>query len=263
MGKIIHLDKIGGGTGTGWSGQVEFRADLPITVGEPAVGSIYLVEKPTTILFGAYTTHQSGLYIREGNTGALSDWRRLNVKVNFTDAEFAIVNAADQSKRAVYDLSLITASTIRTYQHQDKDGVIAHLDDIPTVTDYSNIDTTTISTFSDTGVVHSNLVVNGLDNAKTYIADCFIIWSHNATNTDAFFEFRNFAVNILSEQLTIEPKDSGGAGPGGTNQRIPAYMTGEVTPTAGSIQLDLFFGTTDTDDETTVYECVIRLREKQ
>jgi hypothetical protein len=130
-------------------------------------------------------------------------------------------------------------------------------------TDYSNIDTTTISTFSTTGVVHSNLVVNGLDNAKTYIVDCFFIWSHNATNSDAFFEFRNLASNILSERLVIEPKDSSGAGPGGTNQRFPAYATGEVQPTAGSIHLDLFFGTGSAGDQTTVYEAVIRLREKQ
>ena len=134
---------------------------------------------------------------------------------------------------------------------------------VPTIpTDYSNIDTTTISTFSTTGQVHSSLVVNGLDNAKTYIAEAFWIWSHNATNTDAFFEFRNFASNILSERLVIEPKDSGGPGPGETNQRIPASATGEVTPTAGSVQLDFLFGTSDAVDQTTVYEVVMRLREK-
>jgi hypothetical protein len=34
MGVVIHLDKTGtGGSGQGWNGQVEFRADLPITLG--------------------------------------------------------------------------------------------------------------------------------------------------------------------------------------------------------------------------------------
>ncbi len=132
IGTVIHGEDAGsgGGSGTGWNGQVEFRGDLPITLGNPPIGSIYLVEKPTTILFGAYKTYQSGLYIKDTDTGSLSDWRRLNVKVNFTDSEFALVSAADNSKRARFDLSLITASTTRTYTYQDKDGTIALLSDI-------------------------------------------------------------------------------------------------------------------------------------
>tara|TARA_R100000655_G_scaffold32644_1_gene64552 strand:+ start:1650 stop:2963 length:1314 start_codon:yes stop_codon:yes gene_type:complete len=131
MKPIIHLDRRGsggGGTGTGWNGQVEFRADLPITLGTPAVGEIYLVEKKTTLL--GFTTYQSGLYIRDNNTGALSDWRRLNVKVQFTDSEFTIVSAVDTSKRAKFDVSLVTASTTRTYTYPDKSGTFALLSDV-------------------------------------------------------------------------------------------------------------------------------------
>ena len=122
----------GGGTGTGWDGQVEFRADLPTTLSSPAIGSIYLVEKKTTILFGAYTTYQSGLYIKDTDTGSLNDWRRLNVKVNFTDSEFAVVNAADQSKRAQFDLSLYTTATTRTITWPDKNITVAGIGDIIT-----------------------------------------------------------------------------------------------------------------------------------
>jgi len=129
MGVVIHLDKTGtGGSGQGWNGQVEFRADLPITLGTPAIGEIYLVEKKTTLL--GFTTYQSGLYIRDFNNGNLNDWRRLNVKVNFTDSEFAIVNAVDTSKKSKFDLSLITASTTRTYTLPDKNGTVALLSDI-------------------------------------------------------------------------------------------------------------------------------------
>lgn len=135
MGKVIHIDgATGGGDGNGWGGQVEFRGDLPITLGTPVIGDIWLVEKPTTFL--GFTTYQSGLYIRDFNTGALSDWRRLNVKVNFTDSEFAIVNASDTSKKAKFDMSLITNSTTRTYTWQDKDGTIALLSDITASTDH-------------------------------------------------------------------------------------------------------------------------------
>ena len=134
MKPVIHLDRKagGGGSGTGWQGQVEFRADLPVTVGTPAVGDVYLVEKPTTVLLGLYTTYQSGLYIRDLNNGNLNDWRKLNVKVKFTDGEFAVVSAADNSKQAKFDLSLLTTSTTRTYQWQDQDGTVALLSDIPT-----------------------------------------------------------------------------------------------------------------------------------
>ncbi len=129
MGIVIHLDKDGtGGSGTGWNGQVEFRADLPITLGTPAIGEIYLVEKKTTLL--GFTTYQSGLYIRDFNNGNLNDWRRLNVKVNFTDSEFAIVNAVDTSKKSKFDLSLVSTSTTRTYSLPDKDGTVAMLSDI-------------------------------------------------------------------------------------------------------------------------------------
>lgn len=123
----------GGGTGKGWDGQVEFRADLPITLANPAIGSIYLVEKKTTILFGAYTTYQSGLYIKDTDTGSLSDWRRMNVKVNFTDAEFAIVSAADESKRAQHDLSLVTSGATHVYKYPDKPGTFALTDDNGTI----------------------------------------------------------------------------------------------------------------------------------
>lgn len=117
-----------GGSGAGWDGKVEFRGDLPTTINDPQIGSIYLVEKPTKILLGAYTTYQSGLYFRDFNNGNLNDWRRLNVKVKFTDTEFRIVKASDQSKQAQFDLNLISAN--RSLTIQDKDGTIALVGDI-------------------------------------------------------------------------------------------------------------------------------------
>lgn len=88
MGVVIHIDGgagSGSGTGTGWDGQVEYRANLPITVGVPPIGSIYLVEKPTTFL--GITTYQSGLYIKDSDTGSLSDWRRLNIAVTLYNSD--------------------------------------------------------------------------------------------------------------------------------------------------------------------------------
>lgn len=132
MAKVIRIAHNGNGTGgTGWQGQVEFYANLPITLGTPAIGDVYLVEKPTTILLGAFTTKQSGLYIRDFNTGALSDWRKLNVKVKFLDSEFAVVSVGDESKQAKLDISGLSAATTRTMTVQDASGTIAYLADIP------------------------------------------------------------------------------------------------------------------------------------
>ena len=139
-GKVIDLSQLtggGGGSGTGWDGQVEFRGDLPITVGTPAVGSIYLVEKPTTILLGAYTTYQSGLYFRDLNNGNLSDWRRLNIKIKFTDGEFKVVGVADESKVLQFDVSSIATSTTRTASWQNSSGIVAWLSDI--ITNHSGL----------------------------------------------------------------------------------------------------------------------------
>ncbi len=111
-------------------GRVEFRADLPVTIGFPAVGAIFVVEKPTTILLGLYTTFQSGWYIKDNDTGSLNDWRRLNKKFKYTASEFAIVDPTDQSKQGQFDASSITTDTIRTYVIPDKNGTIALISDI-------------------------------------------------------------------------------------------------------------------------------------
>jgi hypothetical protein len=158
-GIVIHGDDNGGGSGIGWDGQVEFRSDLPITIGIPPVGSIYLVEKKTT-LFG-FTTYQSGLYIKELDTGSLNDWRRLNIKVTFQDNEFTIVKAADNSSKAQFDLSLLSTSTTRVLTVQDKDGTIALLSDI---SGSNSLDADAFPTF-DTAVALSdlNLIIADLE----------------------------------------------------------------------------------------------------
>ena len=125
----------GSGTAKGWKEAVEYYANLPLTLITPIIGDIYLVEKPTKIGIGilSYTTRQSGLWIKDANTGSLSDWRKLNVKVKFLDNEFAVVSVADETKQMKLDSSEISASTVRTLKSPDKDGTIALLSDFGTV----------------------------------------------------------------------------------------------------------------------------------
>ena len=255
---VIHLDRPNQFAFTGWSGEAVNFAGLPSAA--TVDGQFWMVLNASGSRF-LFTYKASGLYLSESGS-----WRKINnAQLLLNDDQFSVYNAIDNTKQITFDVSAISTATKRTATWPNKDGTIAMLSDITSggFTDYSNIDTTNIITFSTVGVTHSNLVVNGLDNAKTYYAEAFVIWSHDASNTDAFFEFRNFASNILSERITIEPQDSGGGGAGGTNQRIDLTMRGEVTPTAGSVQLDIFFGTSDNGDETTIYEAQIYLREKQ
>lgn len=127
----FFFDVGGGSIFTAWEGEVEFRENLPITAGIPLLGALYLVQKPTTILLGAYQTSKSGLYIKDSDTGSLNNWRRLNVKVRFTSEEFKIVDSDDQSKQLSHDVSAFSTGINRTLQWRDRGGVPAFLDDIP------------------------------------------------------------------------------------------------------------------------------------
>jgi hypothetical protein len=122
----------GSGATVGWKGEVEYYADLPISLSIPLIGDTYLVEQPTKIGIGilSYTTKQSGLWIKDFDTGSLSDWRKLNVKVKFLDSEFSVVSAADESAKAKFDMSLVSGSSVRSLKVQNKDGTIALLSDL-------------------------------------------------------------------------------------------------------------------------------------
>ena len=117
-----------GGTG-GWNGEVDTRNDLPLT-SPPLIGQIYLVRNPITdtVLGIPYRTYQSGLYIKDADTGSLSDWRRLNVKVQFTDSEFTLNNASNTSKQAKFNLANISSGFSRLLALPDRDGTLALLE---------------------------------------------------------------------------------------------------------------------------------------
>jgi hypothetical protein len=124
----------------GWDGEVNTRNDLPIAVGDPAIGTIYIVLNPITetVLGVPYKTYQSGLYLRSANTGALTDWERLNVKTQFVDSEFKVADFDDTSRQIMFDVSQVTSGNVRTLIFQDKNYTVAGVDDI-TVTNATNI----------------------------------------------------------------------------------------------------------------------------
>lgn len=126
----FFFDAIAANIGIGWAGQVATRNDLPITLDNPLVGEVYLVEQPITdtILGIPYRTYQSGFYIRDTNNGNLNDWRRLNVKVQFTGSEFAIVDAARTSAQFGFDPTRITEGFKRIFTAPDRDSLLVGID---------------------------------------------------------------------------------------------------------------------------------------
>jgi hypothetical protein len=199
---LVGLLGFNSGSGAGYE-SVEFRADLPTTLVDPAIGTVYLVEKPTTILFGTYTTYQSGLYIKDADTGSLNDWRRLNMKNKYLDTEFFIADDVDQSKQFTFQASGITPSTVRVQTVQDKDGVLAHLADVPEKASQAEVDAKTDDTKFVTPLKLENsqrfdefkqplstgfrgtppvLTINGGDNTKFDLSAGIIVHVDSSTN---------------------------------------------------------------------------------
>lgn len=122
--------------------EVNTYNDLPTTLGTPVIGEKYIVNNPvsSTILGIPYRTFQSGMYIRDTNAGALSDWRRLNVKVQYTTGELEVHDTIDTSKVFGFVASLLTGGVKRLLTIQDKSYTIGdHADSIGTVTVHSDV----------------------------------------------------------------------------------------------------------------------------
>ncbi len=93
-----------------------------------------------------------------------------------------------------------------------------------------------------------NLVVTGLDITSFYRFQVSFIISHDATNTSAIADIKDFGVSILPQVYTVEPKDN-------TN-RSWVTISGKIQPNplgAGQIQLQLDFGTENANNDTTLY----------
>ena len=111
-------------------GRVEFRADLPITIGFPPIGSIFIVEKPTFILV-IWKQFTSGHYIKDTDTGSLNDWRKFNKKSRFTTDEFRIFDATDQTKQVAFDASSQNTGTTKILPIQNLDYSTGLIEDAP------------------------------------------------------------------------------------------------------------------------------------
>jgi hypothetical protein len=67
-----NLDITGSSGAVVFEGEVATFADLPITIGDPAVGAAFLVRESTGVWL--VNRHVAGIYIRRNNAGLATDW---------------------------------------------------------------------------------------------------------------------------------------------------------------------------------------------
>jgi hypothetical protein len=115
---ITYTDREGG-TGTGWSGEVDNFSLLPVA--EPLNdGQVFLVKNSTGLLI-TFNLKRSGYYLSNGTT-----WEKIsNVQRMFKDDELTFQDDVDNTKQLGYELSAIATGTRRIVQWQDRDGVVS------------------------------------------------------------------------------------------------------------------------------------------
>ena len=160
------------------------------------------------------------------------------------------VNTGDETT-----LSIQTKRPLKTVNGNSLEGVgnilISGFDPVAekVLTDYNSSQDTTVSTTNSTvGITYINLNTTGAIIGNPYKFTCSFSISHDATNSNAFIDIKDFGVSVLTQVYTVEPKD--------TNDRTWVTLQGEILPNAlgaGQFQLQLDFGTDDSDDDTTMY----------
>ena len=149
----------------------------------------------------------------------------------------------------------------------DSTGTITDLEETATggaLQDY-DVDTSIRITFT-TGVPPTEVAhafTTKVLPAGTYLIRPSVIWSHDETNSDYLGNVTAGASNgyPINPMHREEPAESGGGGPGGTNQRIPnPYPPFEfVLASDGTIDIEILYGTDDGSDESTVYYSAIEV----
>lgn len=104
----------------GIQGTVATHADLPVTLGTPALGAMYYVTTASgTWILG--TKKERGFWRRTANGGTLADWTHQNDTVELTiDSTGVLVDDGDNTKKLQWQLSGISTGQTRVLVPLDK-----------------------------------------------------------------------------------------------------------------------------------------------
>lgn len=179
------LDFAGGGGSQYIDGEVQYYADLPVTIGDPAVNSAYLVREASGTWFVG--RHPAGIYIRTANAGASTDWTYAGTFPDvFSDANFTIYNDANSSKEVQFDASLISNATTRTLTVPDASGTIKLSEEVRSdfATDTAYIGTAPIGSAESANVwTIYKIVIDSGGNITSTTTATNVAWDDRLTAT--------------------------------------------------------------------------------
>jgi hypothetical protein len=105
-------------------GEVADSSLLPITLGTPAIGDVFLAKAGSGIWL--LNRRPAGLYVRTANNGNLNDWYYLSAfqEVN-SDANLRVYHDADSSRQLALNVGSIAPATTRTLSAPDRSGRVS------------------------------------------------------------------------------------------------------------------------------------------
>jgi hypothetical protein len=187
-----------------------------------------------------------------------------NITNNATDINTLQTNNTGVNTGDETTLSIQTKRPLKTVNLQSLEGVgnitISGFDPAAegVLTDYIDNQNNNIQTSNATPpnlATYLTLVATGVDIASFYRFNVSFSISHDATNSNAIVDIKDFGASILPQVYTVEPKDN--------SNRTWVTLSGRILPNplgAGQVQLQLDFGTDDAADDTTMYFANISLQ---
>lgn len=133
------FDYVGaGGSGVSYiDGEVADSSLLPVTLGSPAIGDVYLAKAGSGVWL--INRRPAGLYSRTANNGNLDDWTYLSAFPEVqADSRFRIYNATDATKEVAFDASAIAMGTTRTISVPNKNVTLDDAADPRTPTSHTH-----------------------------------------------------------------------------------------------------------------------------
>jgi hypothetical protein len=208
------------------NGTVADPSALPVTVGNPALDSVYLAKAGSGLWL--INRKPAGLYCRVANDGDLDDWQYLGAfpEVN-ADGNWELYSSTDPTKELKFDLSGITTGTVRTLTVPNANGTIARTEDFAAPPAIGN---TTPAAVSATTLAANNGTLTAsapvLDLAQTWnnpavtFTGVNIAISESASSagsrffdvkrgTDSIFSLRGLSGNSASEVVGVQGPSRG------------------------------------------------------
>jgi hypothetical protein len=193
-----QLDLVGAGGGTSYiDGVVADPTALPVTLGSPALDSVYLAKAGSGLWL--ISRRPAGLYVRVANNGVAADWTYLGAfpEIN-SSANWELYDGTDPTKELKFDLSSISTGTTRTLTAPNASGRIQ--------VEGQAIGNTTPAAITGTAGAFTTLTANnGTLTASAPVLDLAQTWNNAAvTFTGLRFNVTNTASAAASKPFDFQ-----------------------------------------------------------